>query len=143
MQSRNAGLCLLLMLAAWWGCRTALCAWGAEVNSMADYPPFMTWEAMDGFGLLAPRFQTQTLGMALAVVISVMALLLLRFTWLRGRRFWLILLLVGGADAGLALLRGDYALTVAGLRADIWLDAWLVISALVIVLRRQSSVSNV
>lgn len=125
----------LIALAAWWGCRTALCAYGAEVRSMADYPAWLTWEAMDAFGIVAPRFQTQAIGMMAAFFLLIVALVVMRLPRLAGRGFWLVLGLLAIVMFFLGFLRGDYAPHIYGLRLDMLLDVILGIWAGVMLLR--------
>lgn len=125
-------------LAGWWGCGSALCAYGAEVHRMADYPPFVTWEAMDAFGIVAPRFQTQAMGMAAALILLGVALIFMRIPRLAGRRFWLILLLLALTMFAFGFLRGDYALHVYGVRLDMVLDVIIALWAGVMVFRAKN-----
>lgn len=120
----------LIMLAAWWGCEIALCAYGAEVATMAAYPPGFTWEAMDRYGYFAPRFYTQQLGKMAAILIFGVALFLLWRKLLSGKRFWLLLILSSLSMLGIGLLRGDYAPLIYQMRADTWLDLALALFGL-------------
>lgn len=111
----------LLSLAAWWGCEVALCAYGAEVATVAIYPSGITWDAMDSYGYLAPRFHTQQLG-KIAALLLCLALWLMRDQYLPGKRLWLLLLWHSLSMFAIGFLRGDYAIFVHGLRLDAWLD---------------------
>ncbi len=126
-------LALALPLAAfavWWGCLGAACGYGAEVDTLARYPTWAVAELPDVYGLPAPRWNTQVFGMALgAALLPLMALLAAR-GWLRGRRFWLALALLSAGMFAIGFVRADYAPTLAGLRADQWLDLILMTLAL-------------
>ncbi len=52
--------------AAWVGCAAAGCAYGAEVRTLADYPPGVTAELRDVYGIAAPRWNTPLYGVVLA-----------------------------------------------------------------------------
>jgi phosphatidylglycerol:prolipoprotein diacylglycerol transferase len=119
----------LLALAAWAGCEAALCAYGAEVATMAAYPPGITWEAMDSYGYFAPRFYTQQLGKITSLPLLGFAFWLMWRRRLRGKRFWLLLLLLSLSMFGIGFLRGDYALSVYALRLDAWFDLSLAVYA--------------
>jgi phosphatidylglycerol---prolipoprotein diacylglyceryl transferase len=126
----------LVAFMAWWGCGAARCAYGAEVDNLSHYPSFVVWETQDIFNLRAPRYATQPLGMWLgAGLLTVMSVTHWRQLF-AGRRFWLALALFAGGMFVLGFLRGDYALIVAGLRADQGLDLALVALGIVFLLRR-------
>ncbi len=112
----------LIAFAAWWGCGVEACAYGAETANLADYPAFAVWEGPDVFGIYAPRFNTQLVGIAVSALLLATAGMLTWRDWLPGRRFWLTLSLLGIVMFALGFLRGDYTLYVAGLRLDQWLD---------------------
>lgn len=117
---------------AWWGCGANLCAYGAEVATMADYPAALVWEAPDIYTLPAPRFRTQALGMGAMFVLGIGLWISQRRGWLAKypeRRFWLSGMLAAAIMFALSFLRGDADdLAVwAGLRADQWLDALAII----------------
>lgn len=137
----------LLALAGWFGCWTANCAYGAEVQNLADYPPWMAWEGRDIFGIFNPRFNVQFMGMMLSVVILLGALLLMAFPRLGRLRFWIVLALIALGAFALGFLRGDYAVYSGGLRADQWLDLGVVIFSLGMAIiatfrQRQPAVAN-
>lgn len=112
----------LLALGGWAGCQLAHCAYGQEVATLAAYPPLLVHEGPDVFGLVAPRYHTQLIGLAAAALLLTFTALLFWRGWLAGRRFWLLLALLALLMFALAFLRGDEALQLAGLRADQWLD---------------------
>lgn len=112
----------LLALAGWWGCRAANCGFGAEVNTLANYPPLVVAELPDVYGIPAPRYNTQLFGLVLALLALGLTIWLFRRGLLVGRRFWLVLALLSAGMFAIGFFRADYALQVADLRADQWLD---------------------
>ncbi len=131
-----AGLCVV-MFSAWWGCGAALCAYGREVQNLSQYPSWLVWEAPDIFGTWAPRYNTQSLGMAAAAALLPFALWRQQVPCLRWtshapvteRRFWTVLAACGLVMLVLGFLRGDQIAAIAGLRADQWLDGVVVLLA--------------
>src|SRR5690606_12168503 len=117
----------LLAFAGWLGCWGAVCGYGAEVDTLAHYPAFAAAETRDVYGLVAPRYNTRVFGMALALALLILSLVLNRRGWLKYRRFWLLLALLSAGMFGIGFFRGDYALVVAGIRADQWLDVLLLL----------------
>jgi prolipoprotein diacylglyceryltransferase len=97
----------VMLFMGWWACMANACGYGAEVSNLALYPPWLVWEAPGLYGALAPRWRTQALGMALAVLIGVAVLVMLWRGW-RGRLVVAVGLTVLGMGA-LDLLRGDVA----------------------------------
>ena len=63
--------------------------------------------------------------MALALALLIISVILIRQGWLKGRRFWLLLALLSAGMFGIGFFRGDYAVMIAGLRADQVLDVML------------------
>ncbi len=112
-----APLLALLGVAGWYACLAGLCGYGREVATLADYPAWAVAETADVFGIAAPRFNTQLFGMAWSALVVLIALLLRR----RGR-FGLVLVLLSAGYFVIGFFRGDYALLMAGLRAEQWLD---------------------
>lgn len=112
----------VIMLGAWWGCVPAACGFGAEVDTLADYPAFMVWLARDLTGTIAPRFATQSLGMSAAFGAWLLLAVVGWRGWLVGRRFPFVLALMAASMFALGFLRGDPAADWLGLRADQWLD---------------------
>lgn len=123
--NRAAFVLPLVALATWTGCLSAFCAFGAEVVSMADYPAWMTWEANDAYGFLAPRFSTQPVGMVLSGILLMLTILIQWRGWLYRWRFWMMLLCFSLLMLIPDSLRGDDVLLIAGLRAHLWLDGLL------------------
>ncbi len=112
----------LLALAGWFGCWAAVCGYGAEVDTLAHYPAFAVAETRDVYGIVAPRYNTQIFGMALAFALLIVSFALIRQGWLKYRRFWLLLALLSAGMFMIGFFRGDYALDITGLRADQALD---------------------
>ena len=135
---RNAVIIIpLLSFFSWYACATAGCAYGAPVERMADYPNFMTWLADDIYRLNMPRFATQALGIAGAVVLFLLACLIYWRRWLRRTGFWWMLFLLASLSFAIAFLRGDYSLEFAGLRIGQWLDVAFMGMTLIIILWTQ------
>lgn len=132
----------LLTLGGWWGCLAANCGYGAEVPTLAGMPPLLVAEMPDVYGIPAPRYNTQLLGLVLGA--SVLALVWwLEYTHrLTGRRFWLGLLLLSGGMLGIGFLRADYMPALMGLRADQWLDTISALLAAVMLIRHTSANEN-
>jgi prolipoprotein diacylglyceryltransferase len=125
----------LITFAAWWGCWSVGCSYGQEVETLADYPAFLVWEGPDIFGIYAPRFNTNLLGIVAGAALFVIAVVLFWHGWLPHRRFWLLLSLHSLSMFALGFLRGDYAVYLAGLRADQWLDLAILLMALILTFR--------
>ena len=113
----------MLALGGWYACWAAACGYGREVDTLANYPAYAVAELPDVFGLVAPRYNTQVFGIGLAFALLVVAVLLLGTNRLSGRRFWLVLALLGVGMFVVSFWRGDPALFAGGLRLDQWLDA--------------------
>ncbi len=112
----------VLAFAGWLGCWAAVCAYGVEIPTLAGVSPLAAAESRDVYGIVAPRINTQAFGMALAVLLLILSVMVNRRGWLTGRRFWLLLALLSGGMFALGFLRGDVVPVAAGLRADQWLD---------------------
>lgn len=112
----------LLTSAAWLGCESIGCAYGAEVNTLAGLPQWLATEARDRVAVYAPRYNTHALGVMLGVSLLLMAALLLWRDWLQSVRLPLLIALLAAGMFALGFLRGDYAVYAAGLRLDQWLD---------------------
>jgi phosphatidylglycerol:prolipoprotein diacylglycerol transferase len=123
-----------LLIAGWLACGSQqnTCGFGAEIATLADAPPGIAVEAPDVYGLAAPRWNTWAFGVALGAGIGL--ILLLRPA--RGRRWGLALLLAGAGMFFIGGLRGDSVSSIAGLRADQWLDAVVALSGAVRLRRR-------
>jgi prolipoprotein diacylglyceryltransferase len=119
----------LLAFAAWWGCGANHCAYGSEVQTLADYPGWLVWEERDLTNSIAPRYAVQPLGMLAAACIGLGVVIAYRRGWgiaTPGRRLGAVLVALGLSGFALGFLRGDYAVMVGGLRADQWLDLGVV-----------------
>jgi phosphatidylglycerol:prolipoprotein diacylglycerol transferase len=121
----------LLALAGWIGCYAAACGYGAEVETLAHYSPLMVSEIPDIYGIAAPRYNTQLFGVALALVILVIVALLFWRQWLYYRRFWFNLMLLSGGMFVIGFYRGDSTPYIVGLRADQWLDVFLMVMSVI------------
>jgi len=115
----------LLAFAGWFGCWAAVCGYGAEVDTLAHYPAFAAAETRDVYGIVAPRYNTQVFGMALALALGIVCLVLIGRGWLKYRRFWLLLALLSAGMFAIGFFRGDYSPMLDGLRADQVLDICL------------------
>jgi phosphatidylglycerol:prolipoprotein diacylglycerol transferase len=111
-------------LGAWYGCLAAGCGYGREVDTLANYSPWVASELVDVFGIVAPRFNTPYFGMILSGLVLVIVTLWERRT--RGSasrlRFWFALGLLSGGMFVIGFFRGDRTPVMAGLRADQALD---------------------
>lgn len=125
----------LLALAGWTGCMVANCGYGAEVDTLANYPALLVAELPDIYGLPAPRFRTQLFGALLSAALLFGALVVVGRGWWYYRRFWLLLALLSAGMFGLGFLRADYTLMLAGLRLDQWFDLGLLAFSLGMVWR--------
>jgi phosphatidylglycerol:prolipoprotein diacylglycerol transferase len=112
----------LLAFAAWLGCWAAVCAYGAEVDTLAHYPGFAADETRDVYGIVAPRYNTQIFGMVLAFALFLLSLFLIQRGWLPQRRFWLLLTLLSLSMFVISFFRGDFSPTIAALQVDQYLD---------------------
>lgn len=128
----------LLALAGWWGCRAANCGFGAEVDTLANYPPLVVAELPDVYGIPAPRYNTQVFGLALALAALGLMLWLFWRGWLVRGRFWLLLALLSAGMFGIGFFRADYAGQIASLRADQWLDLAVLLTSTGLLWRRGS-----
>lgn len=110
----------------WLACYAEGCGHGREA-----LPGLLTADLPDAFGVLAMRYQTQLLGFALALLACATAVWLLR-RWSPTAVFWYTLAALSLGRLLTGLLRGDPVPLLAGVRLDIWLDATLAISALIL-----------
>lgn len=120
----------LIALAAWWGCLAANCGYGAEVDSLANYPSWMVSETRDVYGLPAPRYNTQLFGFIWSAFLFGLAAVMRWRGWLVYRQFPSILALMSLCMFIIGFWRGDYAIIIAGLRADQWVDAGILLLAI-------------
>lgn len=128
-------LCLLiplLSLAVWWGCWASSCRYGLEVATLADYPSWLVWEGRDIYGIYAPRFHTQQLGMMLSLILLMVTLVLIWRNWAIGWRFWLLLSLAACIIFFISFLQDDYSVAIRGIRVTQYLDAIVILYAIYI-----------
>ncbi len=103
----------IVALAGWAGCWAEACAYGLRAEA-----GWLTPASADLFGLVAPRWPTQTLGMACSL--GTVGLLV----WLQGQRLpggflaCLSLMLIAAAALGISFLRGDPVPGIFGLRSE-------------------------
>ena len=125
---------------AWSGCLMSNCAYGAEVRSLADFPPLVVAELADIYGTLAPRYNTQVFGIAWSLLTLALAVLLTQRRALRGRRLWAALAFYSLGALFIGGLRADPMPPWGALRADQWLDLAVTagcLTALVLIPARQ------
>jgi phosphatidylglycerol:prolipoprotein diacylglycerol transferase len=109
---------VLLSVLGWGGCLAAGCAYGYEV-APAQLPAWLTSYAPDLFGLVAPRFATQALGIALSLgALAAVALPQRGRKWAAGAYGLYALSLAALIMFGLSFTRGDPAPMVRGYRLD-------------------------
>lgn len=130
----------LLSLAEWWGCWTVSCRYGMEVVTLADYPAWMVWEGRDIFGIFAPRFHTQLIGIVLSLVLLTVTLVLFWRNWFIYRRFWLLLAGVASIMFFISFLQGDYNIQIHQLRLTQYFDGIFIVYAVYVGFRGQFTV---
>ncbi len=129
----------LIGLGGWVGCLAAGCGYGKEVDTLANYPRWMTSELVDVFGIVAPRYNTPYFGMALCGV----GLLMVGLTMIwrrgvdevRGRRFWWLMALMSAGMFLIGVYRADHTLLFWGVRDDQILDVVMGVWGLIIAIR--------
>jgi prolipoprotein diacylglyceryltransferase len=107
------------------------------VDTLANYPPLVVAELPDVYGIPAPRYNTQGFGLVLALLVFGLTVWLFRRGLWSGQRFWLVLALLSVGMFGIGFLRADYALIIANLRADQWLDLGVLLVSVVCFLNIQ------
>ena len=128
----------LFTFAAWRACASALCAYGREVDTLYGLPAwFADWSA-DIFTRIAPRYHTASLGQLLATGMLIAAWLLWRRSLPAARRLSVIIAMLAAGMWAMGQLRGDPLPTLAGQRADQWLDLLVMLAALITLLRPHS-----
>jgi phosphatidylglycerol:prolipoprotein diacylglycerol transferase len=130
----------LLALAGWWGCAAANCGFGAEVDTLANYPPLLVAERPDVYGIPAPRYNTVLFGLVLGAAVGGLMVWFLARRKLAARHFGLALALLSAGMFVIGFARADYAVQIAGLRADQWLDLGALLLGLVLFSRLPDSV---
>jgi len=120
---------LALMVAfGWLACLLEGCAYGRKSGF-----GILSTNLPDSFGVYALRYQTQLLGLLLALLAWVL-ILSLRRRLKQGRLFWLGLLLLSAGRLAVDFLRGDPYPTIGSYRLDAILDASLIAAALIILI---------
>ena len=132
----------LLALALWWGCWSSACNYGREVTTMAGFPDWLVWDGRDIYGIYAPRFHTQLLGMATSITLLLLTALMFWRGWLVHRRFWLILTLLSASFFVIAFLQGGDAIRWNGLRVTQVLDLIVMVFAACFAVRRADSLGE-
>ncbi|HYO89656.1 MAG TPA: prolipoprotein diacylglyceryl transferase family protein [Candidatus Limnocylindrales bacterium] len=84
----------LLALAGSVGCYAAMCAYGAEIPTLAGVSPLVAAELPDVFGMAAPRYQTQVWIAGWSLLLLALVGLWFWRRWLVRWRFWLTLALL-------------------------------------------------
>ncbi|MGJ3238707.1 MAG: prolipoprotein diacylglyceryl transferase family protein [Anaerolineae bacterium] len=117
----------LLAVLSWYACATAGCAYGAEVASMADYPPMLTWMGADHYQIDAPRFATQPLAMLALCLTAPTVWYYYSRRQTRLLTFPVALMWVALIAFVVAFWRGDSSPVVGGLRVAQWLDVLVLV----------------
>ena len=131
----------LIGLGGWIGCLAAGCGYGKEVDTLANYPSWMTSLLVDVFGIVAPRYNTPYFGMLLCGIGFM--LVLISVVWRRRspqsarnpRRFWLLVVILSMGMLLIGFYRADHTIVVYGLRADQLLDVIMLLWGLVLLFR--------
>lgn len=101
----------------WLACWLDGCGYGRE----AAPGSLLAASLPDNLGIIAWRYQTQLLGLGLSFIIFLWIRVRQR-NWPVGRALWFTLFALSVSRIPLYWLRGDKALQIAGLRADLILD---------------------
>ncbi len=131
----------LIGLGGWVGCLAAGCGYGREVDSLANYPRWMSSELVDVFGIVAPRFNTPYFGIVLSLLGFLLVLLSVLWRWrsstsqVTGQRFWWLLALMSVGMFIIGFYRADHTFIIVGLRADQVLDVMIGLWSLVLAVR--------
>jgi hypothetical protein len=121
----------ILAAAAWVGCAAAGCAYGAEVRTLADYPPGVAAELRDVYGIVVPRWNTPLYGVVLAgVVVGIGIWAKMGLARQTPTTFWIMLALFSFGMFAIGYARADAVVMFAGVRGDQALDAAMLIAAL-------------
>ncbi len=119
-------------IAAWIACAAVPAAYGIEVPTLADYPSWLVIESPDIYGNVAPRINLPPIGIALAVVVLLIVVVLTLGNRLAGLRLWLALALYALGLGVIDMFRADYAPIWSGHRADQVLDLAVALLAILI-----------
>jgi prolipoprotein diacylglyceryltransferase len=129
----------LLSFAIWWGCWSVSCRYGLEVATLADYPSWMVWEGRDIFGIYAPRFHTQLIGMLASLILFGATFVLFGRKLLIFRRFWLLMASIACIMFFISFLQADYSVRIYQLRITQYFDGIFILFALYLAFRVDSS----
>lgn len=125
----------IFTLAAWRACISARCAYGREIETLYGYPAWLADWSSDIFTRILPRYNTASLGSLLACAMFV---IVCYQTWrnVSASRRWLTQLAMLSAGMWfIGELRGDPVPTLAGQRADQWLDLLILLITVAAILR--------
>lgn len=131
----------LIGLGGWIGCLAAGCGYGREVDSLANYPRWMTSELVDVFGIVAPRFNTPYFGIGLSLLGLFVLLISTLWRWRSpniqptGERFWWLLALMSAGMFIIGFYRADHSFIFYGLRTDQILDVIMSLWGIIVALR--------
>ena len=121
--------------AIWRACRSALCAYGRELESLYGLPAWLASWSPDIFTRILPRYNTSSLGSLLAI--AMLALLLFQ-VWRNVTPDRRLITQIAALAIGMWFIgefRGDPVPTFAGQRADQWLDGVILLIAAIVFLR--------
>jgi phosphatidylglycerol:prolipoprotein diacylglycerol transferase len=121
----------LLGLLGWGGCLAASCAYGFEATP-GQLPAWLVLNAPDLYGLVAPRFPTQVIGLLWSLVALGMVWAARDRGWPPAARGWYALSLAALGAFFLGFTRGDPMPLVGGLRLDVVGSALILITTSVI-----------
>lgn len=102
---------------SWGGCIAAGCAYGFEITP-GRWPAWFTLSTPDLYGVVAPRFPTQVLGLAWSVL-TVLGIWYASRQWQAGARGALAIGLVALGAMFLSLTRGDPIPAINQIRLDV------------------------
>jgi phosphatidylglycerol---prolipoprotein diacylglyceryl transferase len=119
-------------MAVWLACAAANSAYGLEVATLADFPPWLVIESPDVYGIVAPRLNLPPIGIGLAVVVLIVVVAATVYDWLAGLRLWLALALYSLGMALIDFFRAEYVPIWLGRRSDQILDLSLALAAILI-----------
>ena len=123
------GLCF-----GWLGSYLSATAYGKELYPGQPFF-FLAVDAPDGYGLTNPRWPTQLVGAAWALLLFLSLWLTRKTTWRDGTRYWLFVAAYSLGAFLLGFTRGDDVPAVGGWRVDQILDALLFGLALIALAR--------
>jgi prolipoprotein diacylglyceryltransferase len=119
-------------MAGWAASTAANAGYGVEVWTLADYPSWLVTESPDIYGIVAPRLNLPPIGIALALIVLILVVILTLFGRLSGARLWLALCLYSLGMGVISFFRAEYVPTWFGRRADQVLDLALALAAILI-----------